>query len=309
MLAVRSRACFAVAILFSATAALGNLPTRAVALSGQPAPGHGSFAPFESDNGIALNNKGQLLFFADDEHDHNVWLRSTTGTLLPLYHTLDQAPGFPPGNLLSMASTSPVNWYLNESGQTILTEACCNGERGWMAGPGGLQLIGSQANPPAGVTGTVTGLRVDHINDSGQVALLYETNFSSGSGTLLAGSLGSLQIVAQGEVGDAMLDNAGNIAFLARQGGTYGIWRGQPGNLHLIATGDNNHRIESPYLSNDGHIAFTGSTALGTSALLVGAPGAAPAVVLRDGDPAPGLPGQTIQTPLCAARAIGGGKT
>jgi hypothetical protein len=276
----------ALASLFVAAASSANLPTRSLALSGQEAPGYGQFNTFRNSANVAINNHGQVAFYGRDESDGNYWLADTNGALVPLSrvgHNWD-----------------PIFWFLNESGQTLVSAGCCNDNSVWIAQPGGPRLIASQTALPPGVTGNITGVRGLHINDSGQVIVLFEQNLTS-QGPLLAGPPDALQMVGIGSLEDAKLDNSGNIAFLGSRNGDYGLWFGPPSNPQRIATDDSSFRLSDPSLSKNGHIAFIAPTgAVDRPGVFAGSPGFTPTLILRNGDPAPTLPGEQIGIPIGA---------
>jgi hypothetical protein len=279
-------------VIISAQVAWANLPTRAVVLSGQQAPGHGQFRTLKS--AIAINDHGEVVFRAYDADDGGVWLAEPSRELISLQHAGNQAPGFPVGHLLSDPGWDPIYSYLNESSQTLVSSTVDEQQVTLLAAPGSLRLLGQSPGPP-----TTGGLTAVHLNDAGHVILIYLISYGSSEGTFLAGPPEALQTVGTGDLANyPMLDNAGNIAFLGSRSGQFGLWFGPPSNPQRIATDDSNHRLGTPYLSKNGHLAFEGPTGpADRPGLFVSTPGATPTLVLRTGDPAPGLPGQTMGMP------------
>jgi len=276
-------------VLACAQIAWANFPTQAIALSGQEAPGHGSFQKFATNLQVALNNQGQVLFYGDDNDDFGVWLKQPSSALTPLFHAGDQVTGFPSEFRLCDPGNGAIYAYLNESSQTIVDSRCDN-QGTWLAGRASLRRIGDPTNPPPGIPGTVRHVYSLHLNDTGDVVVSYQNDLNDGF--YFAGRPDNLQFVGSGNPnGQPMLDNSGRIAFLGSLGGKTGIWLGPISNPRLVASGD------PPFMSKNGYVSFTSSTPTG-KALFVGAPGADPVVVLKDGDPAPGFPGHFIGAPL-----------
>ena len=299
-----SRAFAAAAILIS-SAALANLPTRAVALSGEPIPGHNPFNTFRTNGQIAINDAGQILFEGRDEADGGLWLAQPNGTLSNLHHFGNPVPGLP-GFSLGMADRFYIDWYLNDSGQTTVTAPAAglgpgDGDHIALIGTAGAMSIAARASAPPPGVGTATDVRALHLNNRGDVVVWFETNHLAQTGTLAAGAPNDLKILAQNwnPIQPTMLDDQGNVAFLAvTPSRVFQIFEGPPANPKLIAESDSD--LRAPVLSKNGRIVFSGSIAHGPRSLYVGAPGSAPVAIIHDGDPAPGLPGQTIDAPINA---------
>jgi hypothetical protein len=296
MSSIPLRACSALASLTISVSALANPPTRAVALSGDPIPEHDPFKTFRGNAAIAINNNGQVLFEGRDESDGAIWLGNPDGTRTLLHHIFDPAPGFPPGYQLNQAERSLIHWYLNDSGQTLISSGIFNYSAPnsglekivWLAGVGSLVPVARESQPPPEVSGDVTRIMGLHLNETGGIVALYITNASTDTGTLTAGLPGSLEIVAQNVAQNPqpMIDNAGEVAFLGSRAGTNGIWFGPPSNMKLLASGAS---LSGPYVSKNGHLAYGAN---GT--LYAAAPLSPPIAILHNNDPAPGRPGATI---------------
>jgi hypothetical protein len=201
----------------------------------------------------------------------------------------------------------------------------------WAGPPGAAQLLALDGTPAPGVEPDALFLIFDNfnfqgqdtdysINSSGQVVLRAALRGSATADNnlgLWVGAPGALQLVARKgsaapdtEAGTVFSDispgtavglpgpavNAsGQVAFAASLSGPSvnanngsGIWAGAPGSLRLVLRGSG--FLADPLLNDAGEVAF--STAAG---IWTGAPGATQLLV-RFANPAPGLPGVTLQT-------------
>ena len=234
--------------LFAGSA--GNV--RAVALSGNHAPGTPSGSVFATFGGPALNDAGRTAFLAALEPGSNgviyrvnhtgVWSEGSAGTVVLVARAGSQAPGTPGGVTFGPEFFPPA---FNNAGRTAFAADLAgsgvnttNDTGLWYTTPTGLQLVarsGTRApGTPAGVTFANFYGGFPALNDAGHIAIL---TYVTGSGI------------------DSTNDR--------------GIWSGDPAGLGLItrtgdhapgtAAGVNFAGLTEPALNNAGQLAFRAS--------------------------------------------------
>ena len=255
---------------------------RAVALTGQPAPGTLSgtvFVDFEGlpDNGPAINNRGQTAFRATvhsgvadstDLNERGIWSEGSGALDLVL---LGQNPLYP---------------ILNDSGNTAFYAS----ERILITQNDSLNTVATAGSQAADVpVGTMYfNLSNPGINNRGEVIFRAFLQPNSDGG-IWAGTPNALNLIArQGDQAAGVehgryqyflfnpsINDAGHIAFLASLYGTSnvpsddsGIWTGQSGMLRLVAREGSNapdtpvgsvfDRLNSPALGDQGQVAYLG---------------------------------------------------
>jgi hypothetical protein len=298
---------------------------RAVALTGQPAPGTLSgmvFVNFEGlpTNGPTINNYGQTAFRAIvqsgvdnsvDPNDSGVWSEESGALNLLL---LGQNPLYP---------------ILNDSGNTAFYAS----ERILITQSGSLNTVataGSQAaDVPVGTT--YFSLSNPGINNRGEVIFRAFLQPNSDGG-IWAGPSNALNLIArQGDQAAGIengryqyflfnpsINDAGQVAFLASLNGTSnvpnddsGIWTGQSGVLRLVAregshapetpVGSVFDRLNSPALGDQGQVAYLGFLREGSGDVVAdNSQGiwmdrdGVPSLIARAGDFAPGASDGTV---------------
>lgn len=273
---------------------------RTVALTGQPAPGahdgavYGSFGSYVVEDfvihGVVLNDAGQVAFRAnltgddvDSANDQGVWSEGT-GSLALVARTGNQAPGAPSGVNFSrdpaLEIFSPV---INDAGQTAFYGATTDGGLGfWSEGSGSLAPVarsGGQApGTPSGVNFTFANLYefldTPVLNNAGQTSF---RSYLSGPGVNSGNNIGLWS------------EGTGTVALVVREGnpapGLPGVSFASPFEAGLNDAGQMTFfsylRGSGVNSSNDRSLWSDGSGSM--------------ALVVRTGDPAPGMPdGVTI---------------
>jgi hypothetical protein len=239
-----------------------------IVLSGQSAPGGGTFTAFPYHS--VIDDAQHIVFMGATQgfpwSPDGIFLSSSTGIDL-VAKTGAQAPGFAPS--VSIIAFD-VNYHRsNQAGQVTF--------EGWLGGPGidstgddetnagsswifsnnQLQLIAQTQTSAPGTTALFRNFDRTTLNDLGQVAfrgVLTGAGINQGNNSAFwMGTPGNLQIIAR--EGDAapggltyghlegfdypVLSPKGNVAFLADIGGdpfsNRAFFAGTPGNLQLVA--------------------------------------------------------------------------
>jgi hypothetical protein len=275
---------------------------RTVALTGKSAPGTADSVTFETFGtllhpqlqygygGAVLNDAGRVAFRAnltgsgvDSSNHQGIWSEGS-GSLGLVARTGSHAPGAPAGvNFSTDAMLELFFPAFNDAGQTAFYAATTDGGLGlWSEGSGSLAAVarsGEQApGTPAGVTYTFANLYelLDGpvLNNAGQTTF---RSGLSGPGVTNANILGRWS------------EGLGSLALVARRGSS------MPG----LPAGVVNNGMEEAGLNDAGQSVFwaqlTGSGVNSSNDWSVWSEGSGSlALVVREGSPAPGLPGVTF---------------
>ncbi|HEX8324928.1 MAG TPA: choice-of-anchor tandem repeat NxxGxxAF-containing protein [Tepidisphaeraceae bacterium] len=276
----------------------------AVARSGTPAPGGGSYNFLTTPP--VLNGAGQVAFAATltgDTSDRGIFA-GTPDAVAAVARSGALAPG---GGTYSSFAIPVVNGTGQVAFFASLTGSTANA--GLFAGtPGAIAALARRDTPAPG-GGTYDGFFGPVLNGAGQVAFKAFLTGGTSSQGLFAGTPGALGAVARtgnpapggGNYSDfsfPVINGAGQVAFLALTGDSSnrGIFAGTPGAVAAVARsgtpapgGGNYGFLNDPVLNGAGQVAFTAGLTGGTSTqgIFVGTPGAV-AAVARNGTPAPG---------------------
>jgi hypothetical protein len=306
---------FLVSISFVATAHAAEL--RIVALTGQSAPGTAAGATFETFGslihpqflygygGAVLNDAGQVAFRAnltgsgvDSTNQQGVWSEGS-GSLSLVARTGSQAPGAPAGvNFATEPSLELFFPVLNDAGHTAFYGALTDGGLGlWSEGSGSLAPVartGEQApGTPAGTTFTFNNLYLvldaPVLNNSGQTTF---RSFLSGSGVTNANLQGRWS------------ERSGSLELVVRQGSSL------PG----LPAGVVNNYVEEAGLNDAGESVFysqlSGSGVNNSNDTSVWSEGSGSLqLVVREGRPAPGMPGVTFGNVVATGAINNAGQT
>jgi hypothetical protein len=250
---------------------------RTVALTGQHAPGTPDGVYFRyllPTNTLVLNDAGHMAFSAllagsgivtgDSGNDRGIWSEGS-GSLALVARSGEPAPGMPPGANFMGGSTGAalgINLTdLNNLGQTAFNTYAANGGAGiWSDRSGSLALVAR----------AYVSWNTPQLNDAGQIAFLGRVDYSeSGDGAWLSDASGSLAPVAlAGDHAPGMPDDANFLPY--------------------FFTGR-----DTITLNNAGRTAFAAAsygTVSGFAGGIWSDRSGNLALVVRDGDQAPGLP-------------------
>jgi hypothetical protein len=309
-------AALAFGIVVGASAATAPATLQAVVLSGQPAPGGGTFDRFtvESQPVVApVNDKGQVAFFATLARAaaaEGIFLASA-GRLSKVALQGDPVPG---GGALAGFGAHPVP-ALNARGAVAFAATIAGGRAAegiFVAGGGRLRAVALAGAAAPGIGGgTLTTLDAPALNDRGEVAFL--AGVRRGRDMLesiyVRSGNGLRKVVASGDAvpgggtfvafGPPALDNRGRIAFAAivERGVAGGLFLAAADGIRKIAGAGEDSPLggfflrfsERVMLNDAGVVAFHAvlKDAPVRSAIMVAADGGL-RVVAALGDPAPG---------------------
>jgi len=269
----------------------GALSIRTVVLTGEQAPGAAPGVVFEQFNNVIgsndpiINNAGQVVFGGqlsgpgiDNSNQRGLWSEAGGSGLGLVARHGEPAPGAGPGVVFSFLAP-PV---LNDAGQVAF--------RSEIAGPG------IDASNGTGIWSQAGG--------SLALAILAGTPAPGQAPGVLFADIGSDNI---------SMNDAGQIGFVADLAGPgidpanpESVWTHDPGTgLGFVTkagdgapgTSANFQGFNLPIINNSGETVFAaavtgaGVDSSNNAGIWIGGPGAAPALVAREGDPAPGTSG------------------
>ena len=282
----------------------------AVARSGNPAPGGGSYFYDVQVARFVFNDSGQVAFsfgLTDETTLTSGLFVGTPGAVAAVARVGTPAPGG--GNYRSLS-----NLVLNRAGQMAFFATLTDSTsfQGLFAGtPGAVTALARLGNPaPGGGTYDTFNFGGPRLNGAGQMAFSANLVDSTSSQGLFVGTPGAVTAVAR--VGtpapgggnfngfdEPLLNGAGQVAFegfLTGSTSTRGIFAGTPGALAAVARngdpapgGGNYSDFPFLLLNGAGQVAFRsrltglGVTAANDAALFAGLPGAVMQIV-REGD-------------------------
>lgn len=299
-----------------------------VARDAQPTPA-GQFYNLESSL-WAINNAGQIAlatsYFDGLGYGDMLWWRDQAGVLSLLARTGMPAPGATPPHAYSSLSGFADAVSINSGGTVAFTNGQVNvdnasTDRGvWLGTPGNVVPVAEQNRAAPGWPGVdfINFVYYPQLNSAGQVAVNgIATGANLQNRGVWVGTPGNLQLVAHvgqpapgipGESFDNMeskigFNNLGEVSFRAwTTSGAMGLWKGTPGNVHLVAgrgdavAGQPGMHFDSFHesrLNDAGDIAFLAGITDGVSAfkngLFAGSESNLRAVAL-EGQHAPGTP-------------------